>query len=126
MLEVGDLHASYGAVQVLEHVALEVGAKQIVCLLGANGAGKTTTLNCISGIVPVTKGRERKLPVDWLSCTSSNSKSPCLAAPVSSTEEKESTLPCIKGAEPGGWNALLGTAQGEVEGLPCVSEGSRE
>lgn len=57
MLEVSDLHASYGAVQALEHVALQVGAKQIVCLLGANGAGKTTTLNCISGIVPVTKGR---------------------------------------------------------------------
>jgi branched-chain amino acid transport system ATP-binding protein len=57
MLEVSDLHASYGAVQALEHVVLRVGAKQIVCLLGANGAGKTTTLNCISGVVPVTKGR---------------------------------------------------------------------
>ncbi len=56
MLKVGDLHASYGAVQALEHIALEVGAKQIVALLGANGAGKTTTLNCISSIVPATKG----------------------------------------------------------------------
>jgi branched-chain amino acid transport system ATP-binding protein len=59
MLEVGELHASYGAVQALENVALDIGAKQIVCLLGANGAGKTTTLNCISGVVPVTKGRIR-------------------------------------------------------------------
>jgi branched-chain amino acid transport system ATP-binding protein len=57
MLEVGDLHASYAAIRALEHVAIKVGAGQIVCLLGANGAGKTTTLNCISGIVPVTKGR---------------------------------------------------------------------
>jgi branched-chain amino acid transport system ATP-binding protein len=59
MLEVSNLHASYGAVQALENVELEVGAKQIVCLLGANGAGKSTTLNCMSGVVPVTKGSIR-------------------------------------------------------------------
>ena len=57
MLEVRELHASYGAVHALENVDLHVGEGQIVCLLGANGAGKTTTLNCISGVVPVTKGR---------------------------------------------------------------------
>jgi len=56
MLEVTDLHASYGSVQALERVALKVDRKQIVCLLGANGAGKSTTLNCISGVVPVTNG----------------------------------------------------------------------
>jgi len=56
MLEVSNLHAAYGAVQALENVDLEVGSKQIVCLLGANGAGKSTMLNCMSGVVPVTKG----------------------------------------------------------------------
>ncbi len=57
MLEITGLHASYGAVQALEDVAVGVGADQIVCLLGANGAGKTTTLNCISGLVAPTEGR---------------------------------------------------------------------
>jgi branched-chain amino acid transport system ATP-binding protein len=57
MLEVSGIHAAYGAVRALENVSLQLGAGQIVCLLGANGAGKTTTLNCISGIVPVTRGR---------------------------------------------------------------------
>jgi branched-chain amino acid transport system ATP-binding protein len=56
MLEVGDLHASYAAIQAVERVTIKVGAGEVVCLLGANGAGKTTTLNCVSGIVPVTKG----------------------------------------------------------------------
>jgi branched-chain amino acid transport system ATP-binding protein len=56
MLEVTNLHASYGSIQALERVALKIDRKQIVCLLGANGAGKSTTLNCISGIVPVTNG----------------------------------------------------------------------
>ncbi len=57
MLEVAAVHAAYGAVRALEDVNLKVGAGQIVCLLGANGAGKTTTLNCVSGVVPVRKGR---------------------------------------------------------------------
>jgi len=59
MLEVSGLHASYGAVQALEDVSLQLGAGEIACLLGANGAGKTTTLNCISGIVPAEKGSIR-------------------------------------------------------------------
>jgi branched-chain amino acid transport system ATP-binding protein len=57
MLSVEGIHAAYGALQALENISIEVGEKQIVCLLGANGAGKTTTLNCISGVVTTTKGR---------------------------------------------------------------------
>ena len=59
MLELEGIHANYGAVRALEDVSLEVGAGQIVCLLGANGAGKSTTLNCISGLVRVAQGRIR-------------------------------------------------------------------
>jgi branched-chain amino acid transport system ATP-binding protein len=57
MLEVSGIHAAYGAVRALEDVSLQLGEGEIACLLGANGAGKTTTLNCISGIVPVARGR---------------------------------------------------------------------
>ncbi len=57
MLKLSTIDAGYGPVQALEGVSLEVAADQIVCLLGANGAGKTTTLNCISGMVPVSRGR---------------------------------------------------------------------
>ena len=57
MLRLEGVSASYGAIQALEGVSLEVPAGKIVCLLGANGAGKTTTLNCISGVVPVSAGR---------------------------------------------------------------------
>jgi branched-chain amino acid transport system ATP-binding protein len=59
MLEVGAIHAAYGAVRALENVTLRLEAGEVVSLLGANGAGKTTTLNCISGIVPVTRGQIR-------------------------------------------------------------------
>ena len=50
LLEVQGLTARYGAVMAVRDVSLEVGAGEIVALLGANGAGKSTTLACIAGL----------------------------------------------------------------------------
>lgn len=46
-----DVCASYGPVQVLRDVSLEVGRGEVVALLGPNGSGKTTTLRAICGAV---------------------------------------------------------------------------
>jgi branched-chain amino acid transport system ATP-binding protein len=51
LLDVRGLHAGYGQIQVLHGIDLEVGAGQIVTVLGANGAGKTTTLRALTGQV---------------------------------------------------------------------------
>jgi len=51
LLELEDVTAFYGPVQVLEDVSLSVPEEGAVCILGANGAGKTTTLRAISGTV---------------------------------------------------------------------------
>jgi branched-chain amino acid transport system ATP-binding protein len=51
LLELHDVDARYGAVQVLHGVSLEVPERAIVAVLGANGAGKTTTLRAISNTV---------------------------------------------------------------------------
>ena len=59
MLEVRDLRAGYGAVEVLHGVGLELAAGEIVALLGSNGAGKTTLNNAISGLVPPFAGTIR-------------------------------------------------------------------
>lgn len=56
MLEVNNLHVSYGNVQVLHGIELSVNQGEIVTLLGANGAGKSTTLNTICGLVRPTAG----------------------------------------------------------------------
>lgn len=52
MLEVRDLRAGYGPLEVLQGIDLEVNAGEIVVILGANGAGKTTTMRAISGMIP--------------------------------------------------------------------------
>jgi branched-chain amino acid transport system ATP-binding protein len=56
LLEIRDLNAGYGRLQVLWDVSLAVEANEIVALVGANGAGKTTLLRAISGIIPVRSG----------------------------------------------------------------------
>lgn len=56
LLEVDDVWAGYGHVDVLRGVHLRVGAGEIVTLLGANGAGKTTLIRCIVGLNPVRRG----------------------------------------------------------------------
>jgi len=57
LLEIRDLHVSYGKVEVLHGISLEVGAGEIVALLGSNGAGKTTTLRAISGLIRARAGQ---------------------------------------------------------------------
>jgi branched-chain amino acid transport system ATP-binding protein len=56
MLKLDQVHSGYGAIDVLKDLTLEVGAGEIVALLGANGAGKSTTLLTIAGVVPVRQG----------------------------------------------------------------------
>jgi branched-chain amino acid transport system ATP-binding protein len=51
LLEVEDLHAGYGPVEVLHGLDLRVLRGEVVVVLGANGAGKTTTLRAISGVI---------------------------------------------------------------------------
>ena len=51
LLEVEDLHAAYGQVEVLEGIDFAVEKGQKVAILGPNGAGKTTILRALSGMV---------------------------------------------------------------------------
>jgi branched-chain amino acid transport system ATP-binding protein len=51
MLEIAELHAYYGKSHVLQGVDLDVGAGEIVALLGRNGVGRSTTCKAIMGLV---------------------------------------------------------------------------
>ena len=56
MLEVSDLEAGYGRVEVLHRVDLRVEEGEIVALVGSNGAGKTTLLRAVSGLIAPSRG----------------------------------------------------------------------
>jgi branched-chain amino acid transport system ATP-binding protein len=56
ILELRDVHASYGRIEVLRGVDLVVPRGTVVALLGPNGAGKSTTLKVISGQMTPTSG----------------------------------------------------------------------
>ena len=56
MLEVRDLHVSYGEIRALKGVSFGVGQGEVVALLGNNGAGKTTTLRAVSGMLAAREG----------------------------------------------------------------------
>ena len=57
LLEVKDLHVSYGAIHALRGVSLPVGQGEVVALIGANGAGKTSTLRAVSGMLKPPRGQ---------------------------------------------------------------------
>jgi branched-chain amino acid transport system ATP-binding protein len=51
LLSVADMHVSYGRVEAVHGVSLDVPKASIVTVIGANGAGKTTLLNAIMGVM---------------------------------------------------------------------------
>jgi branched-chain amino acid transport system ATP-binding protein len=57
LLSVRDLHVSYGKIEVLHGISLDVAEGEIVALLGSNGAGKTTTMRAISGLIRPSCGK---------------------------------------------------------------------
>jgi branched-chain amino acid transport system ATP-binding protein len=56
MLEIKNLSVSYGAINALHGISLQIKPGDIVTLIGANGAGKTTTLKTISGLLKPRSG----------------------------------------------------------------------
>ncbi len=56
-LRVDGLHKSFGALEVLRGIDLEVADHEVVCLIGASGSGKSTLLRCINLLEEVDAGR---------------------------------------------------------------------
>ena len=57
MLEIKNLEAGYGKLQVLWDVTMQVDPNEIVVMIGPNGAGKSTVLKSIFNLTDITSGR---------------------------------------------------------------------
>ena len=59
-----DVYLSFGHVEVLKGVSMEVPKGGVICIIGPSGAGKSTLLRCINGLVPIDKGSIRVASFD--------------------------------------------------------------
>jgi branched-chain amino acid transport system ATP-binding protein len=96
LLEVRDLEAGYGPINVLHGLSLVVNPGEIVAIIGANGAGKTTTLATISGTV---RARGGEITFD---------------VPPESFEKHKA------GGDPSFFGRLVDKARGTVVGKPAL------
>jgi branched-chain amino acid transport system ATP-binding protein len=66
MLKLENVRVSYGAIEAVKGVSLEVSPSEVVAIIGANGAGKTTLLKGIAGLEPLASGR---VTINGVDCT---------------------------------------------------------
>ena len=56
LVDISGLHKSFGATEVLKGIDLQVGRKEVVCIIGKSGSGKSTLLRCINGLEAFERG----------------------------------------------------------------------
>jgi polar amino acid transport system ATP-binding protein len=57
MVKAEAVHKSFGSLEVLKGISLEVAPKEVMCLLGPSGSGKSTLLRCINHLEKINAGR---------------------------------------------------------------------
>ncbi len=57
MIKSEQVHKSFGALEVLKGISLEVAPKEVMCLLGPSGSGKSTFLRCVNHLENIDGGR---------------------------------------------------------------------
>lgn len=57
MIEIEDVHKSFGALEVVKGVTMTVEKGEVVSVIGGSGSGKSTLLMCVNGLEPINSGR---------------------------------------------------------------------
>jgi polar amino acid transport system ATP-binding protein len=56
LVEIRDLHKTFGNLEVLKGISLNVMKREVICIIGPSGSGKSTLLRCVNALVPIDKG----------------------------------------------------------------------
>ena len=57
MIEIDNVHKSFGPLEVLKGISMTVAKGEVVSVLGGSGSGKSTLLMCVNGLEPIQRGR---------------------------------------------------------------------
>jgi glutamine transport system ATP-binding protein len=57
IIEVKNLHKSFGRLEVLKDISCNIEEKEVICIIGPSGSGKSTFLRCLNGLEPVNGGK---------------------------------------------------------------------
>ena len=56
LIEIREIHKTFGAIEVLKGISLNVMKSEVICVIGPSGSGKSTLLRCINALVPIDSG----------------------------------------------------------------------
>jgi polar amino acid transport system ATP-binding protein len=56
LIEMHDVHKTFGKVEVLKGISLNVMKREVICIIGPSGSGKSTLLRCVNALVPIERG----------------------------------------------------------------------
>jgi polar amino acid transport system ATP-binding protein len=56
IVSIKDVHKSFGPIEVLKGVSIDVRKGEVICVIGPSGSGKSTLLRCINALVPINQG----------------------------------------------------------------------
>jgi polar amino acid transport system ATP-binding protein len=56
LVEMREVHKTFGALEVLKGISLNVMKREVICIIGPSGSGKSTLLRCVNALVPIDSG----------------------------------------------------------------------
>ena len=119
LLQVTDLHAGYGAAEVLRGIALAAPQGSVITVIGPNGAGKSTLLGALMGVLPITRGQVRFGGEDIARLTLEDRVMAGLAL-VPEKRELFATMSVEDNLLLGGWRAMRQRVRAWRDGLERV------
>ncbi len=64
IVEIDDVHKSFGHVEVLKGVSLNVAKGEVICIIGPSGSGKSTLIRCINALTPFERGSIKVMGIE--------------------------------------------------------------